>query len=267
VDVCDTQGANISMVDLSRHRIRYLRPSGQAAMQTPINIAVDQDGTRYVTDPKRGQVLIYGSDGSFGGELGKKGEMRPCGIAVAGERLYVTDLSNHCVRVYSKARRELAFSIPRDAKDEKARLRSPTNVAIGEKGQIYVSDTGGFAVQIYDAEGYYLRTLGEMGLEPGRFALPKGVGVDRDGRVYVVDAATAVVQLFDPQGRLLMYFGEPKTSGPAGMYLPAGLAVDYSNVDYFQKYAAPGYKVQYLIFVTNQAGPQKVSIYGFLRKA
>jgi len=64
-----------------------------------------------------------------------------------------------------------------------------------------------------------------------------------------------------------MYFGEPKTSGPGAMYLPAGLAIDYDNTELFQKYVATGYKAEFLIFITNQAGPQKISVYGFLRKA
>jgi hypothetical protein len=50
------------------------------------------------------------------------------------------------------------------------------------------------------------------------------------------------------------------------LYLPAGLCVDYENAGLFQKYAAPGFKIEYLILVTNQAGPNKVSVYGFLAK-
>jgi hypothetical protein len=44
------------------------------------------------------------------------------------------------------------------------------------------------------------------------------------------------------------------------------LTIDYDNVGLFQKYAAPGFKIEYLILLTNQAGPQKVSVYGFLSK-
>jgi DNA-binding beta-propeller fold protein YncE len=176
-------------------------------------------------------------------------------------------MSNHCVRVYNKASRELLFTAPRNPADEKARLLSPTNVAVDQQGRIYVSDTGGFCAKIYDADGNYLRTIGDLGITPGQFALPKGIGVDRESRVYVLDAAAPVIQLFDSEGKLLMFFGQPNDSGPGGLYLPAGLTVDYDNVNLFQQYAAPGYKLEYLILVTNQVGPQKVSIYGFLRKA
>jgi DNA-binding beta-propeller fold protein YncE len=267
VQVIDTQPANITMADLVKKRINYLRPDGLAQMKTPIGIAIDKEGTRYVTDTRRNELLMYDKDGNFLGTIGRKENIRPCGVAVDGQRLYVTDLSNHCVRIYQKASKELLFTVPKDPKDEKSKLHSPTNVAVDEQGRIYASDTGGFNVQVYDAQGHYVRSLGEQGLEPGRFARPKGVAVDRDGRVYVVDAATQVVQMFDKEGRLLMYFGEPSSSGPAGMYLPAGVAVDYENVGLFQQYAAPGYKLGHLIFVTNQAGKNKVSVYGFLHKS
>jgi len=263
--VCDTEPDNICMVDIAKGRIKYHKPEGNAAMTLPINIAVDADGTRYVTDTKRCQVMIYRSDGSFVEAIGKKNEMKPCGIAVTSEKLYITDLSNHCVRVYNKATREVLLTVP-PKPDETNRLFSPTNIAVDDKGQMYVSDSGGFMIKIYGPEGNHLRTIGDLGLNPGRFALPKGIAVDKKGRIFVIDAATALAQVFDEQGRLLMYFGEPKSSGPGAMYLPAGLAVDYQNQDLYQKYAAPGYKIEYLIFVTNQAGPHKVSVYGFLKK-
>ncbi|MBI5388269.1 MAG: hypothetical protein HZA90_26695 [Verrucomicrobia bacterium] len=263
--VCDTQPANVGIIDLNKRKIRYLRPEGQGAMQLPINVAVDKDGTRYVTDTKRCQVLIYGADDSYLGAIGQKGEMKPCGIALAGDRLLVTDLSNHCVRVYAKANRELLFTVPRTT-DEKARLYQPTNLAVDDQGRIYVSDTGGYAAQVYGPDGTHLRSIGQMGLTPGNFVRPKGIGVDRQGRVYVVDAAITVVQVFDNEGRTLMFFGEPATSGKGALYLPAGLAIDYDNVHLFQKHAAPGYKIEFLIFVANQAGPRKVNVYGFLQK-
>jgi DNA-binding beta-propeller fold protein YncE len=146
-------------------------------------------------------------------------------------------------------------------------LFSPTNVAVDDKERIYVSDSGGFTVKVYDSDGGLLRSFGDLGVTPGQFTMPKGIGADREGRIYVVDAATPVVQLFDAEGRLLMWFGEPKSSGAAGLYLPAGLTIDYDNVSFFQKYVAPGYKLEYLILLTNQVGPQKVSVFGFIKKA
>jgi sugar lactone lactonase YvrE len=266
VYVCDTQIGAVTIADLQKGRFKLLKPEGQEAMKLPVNVAVDKDEICYVTDPSRGQILVYNKEGRLLEAVGKKGEMKPCGLALAGERLYVTDMKNSCVRVYNKADRKLLFSFPQNPTNDLARLFQPTNLAVDNKGRIYVSDSGGFATKIFDAEGNYVRTVGELGVTPGQFSLPKGVGVDHEGRFYVVDAAAPVVQLFDAEGRLLMFFGQPAASGSAGLYLPAGLTVDYENVGLFQKYAAPGYKLEYLILLTNQAGPQKVSVFGFLKK-
>lgn len=264
--VCDTQAVNVSIADLAARKMRYLKPVGAGAFKVPINIAVDDDGTLYITDTGREQVLIFDKDLNYLGAMGVKDEMKPCGIALAGDRLYVTDLKARCVRVYDKASRQLLRTFPTAATEEQKRLFQPTNLATGADGTVYVSDTGGFAIKIYDAQGNHLRTIGELGVTPGRFAMPKGIGVDRENRCYVIDAAAPVAQIFDPEGRLLMWFGEPKSSGPAALYLPAGLTIDYDNLGLFQKYVAPGQKLEYLILVTNQAGPRKVSVYGFLKK-
>lgn len=47
------------------------------------------------------------------------------------------------------------------------------------------------------------------------------------------------------------------------MFLPAQVIVDYDNVSYFKKYAAPNFDIEYLVIVTNQFGAHSVNIYGF----
>ena len=261
--VCDTMAASLQVFDLARRRSRYFAPRGEGRLQTPINVSIDRDGTRYVTDTGRNQVLIYTKDDGYVGAMGTKDEMKPTDVAITSDRLYVTDLKNHLVRVYNKADRKQLFTIPRDPKADKGRLFSPTNLAIDKQGRLLVSDLGGFAVQVYDLEGTYQRTIGQQGVAPGLFARPKGVAVDREGRAYVVDASTQVVQMFDPEGRLLMYFGQAGSSTEGELYLPAAVEVDYDNVSLFQKKAAPGFKVDYLVWVTSQFGAHKVSVYGF----
>jgi hypothetical protein len=53
---------------------------------------------------------------------------------------------------------------------------------------------------------------------------------------------------------------------PGDMYLPAKIKIDYDNVDVFAHRVAPGHELEYLILVTNQYGPNKVNVYGFLKQ-
>ena len=81
----------------------------------------------------------------------------------------------------------------------------------------------------------------------------------------MVDGGTNVVQMFDDQFRLLTYFGWPglETGSLSG---PTGIAVTDELVDYYQKFAVPGFKLEKLIFVVNQFGVEfcvpPVTIYG-----
>lgn len=262
---CDTGYPGAGILQLDRGRMDVLVPEGQERMRSPINAAFDAGGNLYITDTEREQVLIYGPDRQSQDPLGRKDEMKPCGVAVAGDKLYVTDLKNHQVRIYSLPDRKLVGSLPRED-DPAGKLYSPVGVAVDVQGQVYVSDPGAFCVQIFGADGKHLRTLGRQGVGPGKFARPRGVAVDREGRVFVVDAATQRVQLFDREGRLLIFLGDPSITGPGSTHLPAGVAVDYENVAYFQKFAAPGKELEYVIYVTNQYGEPRISVYGFLKQ-
>jgi DNA-binding beta-propeller fold protein YncE len=264
--ICDTQIGALEIVDLARKRMRYFTPEGQGQLGIPVNVAIDADGTRYITDTKRGQVVVFTAEDEYRGSIGAKDEMKPAGIGVSKDRIYVTDLKNHSVRIYNKADRKLLFSVPREGDDPRARMYSPTNLAIDKDGKVYVSDTGDFSVKVLDADGKYLKTIGQAGMAPGTLAFCKGVAVDREGRVYIVDAKTQVVQLFDKDGGLLMYFGDASSGGPGSTALPAGVAVDYDNVKHFAKFAVPNFKIEYLVYLVNQVGKHKISVFGFGQK-
>jgi DNA-binding beta-propeller fold protein YncE len=267
VFVCDTVAGYIEVFDLRTRRAAVFSPQGEGKLRLPINITIDQDGTRYVADTGRAQVLIYRPDGTFLEAMGKKDEMKPSDVAISADRLYITDLLHHCVNVFSKADHKLLFSIPTEADGKQGKLLSPTNLALDQPGgRLLVSDIGGNVVQVYDLAGKYLRTIGGAGVAAGRFARPKGVAVDRQGLAYVVDAATQVVQIFDTQGRLLLFFAQAGASMAGEVILPASVKVDYDHVDYFKQFVAPGRQCEYLIFVTSQFGEQKVSVYGFLKQ-
>jgi sugar lactone lactonase YvrE len=264
--VVDTVLNAVAVLDLQDRTFEHFAPAGPGRFGKPINLAVDTDGTRYVTDTGRGQVLIYSEAGRYLGALGAEGELQPVGLDVTPDRMYVTDLKGHNVRVYDKRSRELLLSIPRAGCDDSEMLFSPTNLAVdAPRRRLYVSDMGAFRVQVYDLDGEHLGSIGRHGDRPGEFARPKGVAVDDAGRIFVVDAALQTVQIFDDAFRLLMFFGEPG-SGPVALNLPAQVVVDREHVDMFREYAAPDFEVDALVIVTSQYGNRKVTVYGFGRE-
>ena len=48
-----------------------------------------------------------------------------------------------------------------------------------------------------------------------------------------------------------------------GTYLPAGIDIDFDNLDHFARFVNDDFTAQYLIYVTSQAGPNKINVYAF----
>jgi DNA-binding beta-propeller fold protein YncE len=230
-------------------------------MKKPINIAIDADGTKYVTDTGREAILVYDESDRFVRLMGEKGQFRPVDVAISGDRLYVTDLQSQNVKVLDKHTGEQLSEIGQAGARE-GKMFHPTNLAIGPDGSVYVSDTNNFRIQQFTADGEFVRSFGTAGQGFGQFARPKGVSVDAEGRIYVVDAAFQNVQIFDDQARLLLFIGGAG-QGRGQFSLPTVVKIDYANVEYFQKYVAPGFELEYLVLVVSQFGPNKISVFGF----
>src|SRR5947209_8322532 len=78
-------------------------------------------------------------------------------------------------------------------------LDSPTALAVGAGGEVYVADGEDGRVQELGASGGFLRSWGDLGADEGRFRQPSGVAIDRrDGSVFVLDRGNQRVQVFGP---------------------------------------------------------------------
>jgi sugar lactone lactonase YvrE len=264
--VCDTSLPGVDVIDLERRTIENFMPRGDGQLQTPINCYVDPEtGRLYITDTGRRQVVIFDSTLTYVDALEGNDAVQPTDIFAYDGRLWVTDHAGRQIRVYDKYTLEFVTAFPNSQAAGEEMLRQPTNLWIADD-RVYVSDFGDFRVKMFTTDGTYLGAVGSYGRRFGQFARPKGIAVDRDGRLFVVDAAFENVQIFNPDGELLMFFGGPY-QGPGNMWLPAKVIIDYDNLDYFEDLVDPRFDLQYLVFVTNQYGPDKLSVYGFVGPA
>jgi DNA-binding beta-propeller fold protein YncE len=83
----------------------------------------------------------------------------------------------------------------------------PTSVAVDADGNVYVTDMLNYRVEVFDADGKFIRQFGKHGDGPGYFAMPKGIAVDSDGHIWVTDSMQNRVHLFTQEGDLLMWMG------------------------------------------------------------
>jgi DNA-binding beta-propeller fold protein YncE len=263
--VVDSRAPGLAVFDMVKQRYTLVTGAPSGRMKRPINITIDSDGTKYVTDTGRDQVLVFDRSDNFVSAYGTEGQMKPVDTAIAGERLYVVDIQHHQVQVLDKRTGKFLFKFGK-AGSKLGELFHPTNIAIGADGDVFVVETSNFRVQRFTAEGNPVRAYGEIGNERGTFSRPKGVALDRSGRIYVGDSAFQNVQIFENDGRLLLAFGQPG-GDIEGLNLPAAVTIDYDNIQYFRSYADPRFNIEYLIFVVSQFGPNKVDVFGYGRMA
>ena len=256
----DSKSAGIAIFDMNKQLFSVFTGTGRGKFKVPINITIDKDGTRYVTDTGLNQVLRFDRDGGFLGTFGEPGQFRPIDTAIIGDKLYVVDLLHNEVQVLDKISGKLLFKFGNDKTKENSLLH-PTNIAVAPNGDVLIVDTSNFRIRRFTAAGKPVRDFGAAGDTPGSFARPKGIAVDRSGNVYVSDSAFQNVQIFNNADKLLMAFGQPGKG--EGMSLPAAIKIDYDNVALFKKYADPKFNVEYLILVTSQVAPNKVDVFGF----
>lgn len=261
--VADSKGPGLMVFDMAAGRVSLVTGTGNGRMKRPINVTIDKDGTKYVTDTGRDQILVFDREDKFVQAFGAEGEFRPVDTAIAGDRLYVADIRHHRIHVLDKRSGKTLFKFGK-AGSGVGELFHPTNLAIGPQGDVFVVETSNYRVQRFTADGKPIRTYGEAGTAPGRFTRPKGIAIDREGRLYIGDSAFENVQIFDPEGKLLLYFGQPGDKAE-GLNLPAGVTIDYDNVAFFKRFADPKFAIDYLVFVASQFGPNKVDVFGYGR--
>lgn len=263
--VCDTILNNVLVLDLVSGRVDTLVSNiGADSLRNPINIAIAPDGTKYVADAGRHQVVVFDADDRLVGAFGRPGEMTPVDVAVDGERLLVADTEHDEIEFRDRAT-GARLGAAGQSGHRLGEFHTPTNVAVAPDGTILVSDTQNFRIQRLEATGAPRDVLGALGVGLGQFARPKGVAVDPEGRICVVDAAFNNVQIFDPAGQLLMFFGG---FGPdrSNLDLPADVTIvdDPESLALFRHHVAPGHALSHLILVSSQFGEPRINVYGFL---
>ena len=259
--VVDSEIAGLEIMDFGKGTFTYFQPEGRGRLRMPVNCCFDEEGNMYVADVDRKQVVIFDENREYKGEIGGGENFKPTDVFVFGDSVFVTDPKNNRINVYNRSTMTMLFSFPKEAEvGDDAWLYNPLTLYVSAE-KIYVTDFGNSKVKIFDMKGRYLRSVGSYGRSLGQFVRPKGIAVDREENLYVVDAAFQNVQIFNKSGQLLMFLGGAY-QGPGDMYLPANISIDYDHNQYYDKYVAPDYKLVYLILVSNQFGPDKISVYG-----
>ena len=225
-----------------------------------IGLAIDDADRLFVSDTKLHHVLVFGKDYKLEGSISEGGLVDPGGLAIDNENrfLYVADAALDQVFVYDADKltliRKMGTAGKKHTLTEPGQFSVPTNVAVDVDGNLYVTDMYNNRVEVFDADGNFIRQWGKSGDRPGTFSRPKGIAIDADGHVWVADAVQDILQCYTSDGRFLMWMGGHGLF-PGQFRALAGVYIDKNN-RIFTSEQYPGRVQMFRYFTDDEARAQ-----------
>ena len=219
-------------VSASTLPVASLQASVEKGLRTPTRLAVGADGALYVADPANQGVLIYSPAGTLRQKIKVAGI--PQGVAVtAAGRILVSQ--REFVAMYDLNGAEL-----KRLGSGNGQFVAASDIALDETGRIYVTDSKGRSVQVFDANGVYLSRFGVAGSGAGQFLYPTAIAYEKQSQqIAVVDSLNARIQFYDKAGTFIRSIGGNGT-GPLKFMHPQGIAFEYCADSSVRMYVADG---------------------------
>ncbi len=232
--VADSKVLAVFIFNTETGEVELIKNGVNARFGWITGLAIDDSDRLFVADSKMRRVVVFDAQHQAEGTVAE-GMSDPGGLAIDNENryLYVADTNSDQVLVYDadppfKLLRRMGTGGKEHRLTTPGDFAMPTNVAVDGDGNLYVTDTLNDRVEVFDAEGNFIRAFGKPGDGPGYFARPKGIAIDGDGHVWVADGVQDRVQVFTPEGRLLIWMGEHGML-PGQFRSLAGLTIDKKN--------------------------------------
>ncbi len=215
---------------------------GDGQLNKPRGLAVNAAGTQvFVADTYNHKIKFFASgDGNsyayqagWGSELRPNGFLNfPNGIAVnsSSGRVYVADLYNHRVQVFSAAGGYITKWGNMVNSGGAYDYIYAVDVALDSSGYVYVLDRWHNRVMKYTPDGTPLQQFGGWwGSGDGEMAHPSSLAIGPDGSVYVYEADNHRVSKFAANGGFLLKWGSEGTGNGQFGWSESGITVDNSG--------------------------------------
>jgi hypothetical protein len=212
--------------------------SNNDQFKNPSDVGIDATGDLFVADFVNIRVQQFSRSGStwtYARTYGTTGVPyvtdgvhynHPSGVVVssAGD-IYITEELGHRL-VKLNANGELqwtvgAAGVKGDWDNSNDRLNNPADVALDSNGKVYVADRWHGRVQIYNSNGSYFATVGDLWC-------PGGVAIAPNDYLYVADSCQNTVQVYDTNLTLVATLGESGISGSDNLHFdwPEDVVID-----------------------------------------
>jgi len=232
--VADTKVGAIFIFNTENNDVELIKHGVHAKFGSIFGLAMDDNDNLFVSDGELHHVLVFNPKHELQAGFGDDVMKDPNGMAIDAENrfLYVADTELDQVLVFDADTYKLLRRIGTTGKahtlTDPGNFSKPTNVALDKDGNLYVADTWNDRIEVFDADGTFIRTWGKNGDGPGDFARPKGIAIDVDGHVWVADSMLNRLQVFNPDGHLLLGMGGFGIM-PGQFEALTGLTIDKQN--------------------------------------
>lgn len=210
--VADSKVGAIFIFNTETRDVEMIKNKVDAHFVRIIGLAMDDNDRLFVSDPGLKHVLVF-TPQHKAEDVITEGMVEPSGLAIDTQNrlLYVSDVNLDQILVYDADTFKLLRKMGTGGKNHELTspgdFAKPTGVAVDKDGNLYVADTLNNRVEVFDADGSFIRTWGKNGDGPGYFARPKGIAIDSDEHVWVADGMQDRVQVFTKEGQLLIAMG------------------------------------------------------------
>ncbi len=218
--IADPGASGIHIIDQKEKEYDFINETDEGSFRSPVGCAISEDGTIFISDSERGDILALDDDHDVLFQI-KEHLVRPTGIQIHGDRLYVTDTGQHKIVVFTLDGKYVTeFGQRGDAFGE---FNFPVQLAV--RDSLFVLDAVNYRVQKFSFAGTFSSMFGRQGNITGRFASPKAIALDSDGNMYITDALMDNFQIFNSKNELLLVIGK-KGTGDGEFMTPNGIAID-----------------------------------------
>jgi sugar lactone lactonase YvrE len=243
-------------------------PATNAELRDPMGVAVDSVGNVFIADyynnrirkvDTNGLITTVAGNGHYGfsgdGSAATNAQLNfPTGVAVDSiGHLFIADQGNNRVRevgtngiITTVAGKGVAGYSGDTGPATNAQLYSPTGVAVDSAGNLFTADQGNNRTRKVGTNGIITTVAGKGAVgcsgdggpaTNAQLNSPRGVAVDSAGNLFIADEGNSRIRKVGTNGIITTvagksavgYSGDGGTATNAGLFQPAGVAVDNSG--------------------------------------
>lgn len=222
----DISGSNIYVADIFNDRVSVFSLSGvykktiggPGRLSSPYDVSVAPDGTVFVANTYKNQIVRYKANGqfirSYGSYGSKKGQFKlPGALEVTGNRIWVADSGNSRVQALNyKGQVAASFATPNfpwsfglDIYNSNIYLAGNKNLSDGPPA---------YQVAVFSTAGQRLKAFAPLGSASGQVSNTRGLFVNSSG-VFVTSSSS--VELFALDGTWSESVATSIAPGPFGV--------------------------------------------------